>query len=303
MSSFQLEFTTDAFVPDVAVLLNVAQDHLDWHGTVEDYAAAKARVFAHQGPGDVLIVNRDDPVAWDLAQSARAQVVTYTRGAPEPGGYGVADGALVGPQGVLAALPSSGAAHDIDNGLAAAAAALRAGADVPAVARTLAGWTGLPHRVQFVADVDGVHYVDDSKATNGHAAASVLEGFEHVVLIAGGRDQARATSGCSGSTRPACALVVAIGEAADEVEAVFEGVGAGRAGRVHAAMPCAPPPRARSAATPCCCRPAARRSTGTRTTRRAATTSRARLNCWPRKAGSQHEHASPAPASPAARRA
>jgi UDP-N-acetylmuramoylalanine--D-glutamate ligase len=223
VSTFQLEFTTDAFVPDIAVLLNVAQDHIDWHDTVEDYAAAKARVFAHQGAGDVLIVNHDDPVAWDLAQSARAQVVPYTRGAPEPGGYGVADGVLVGPEGDLAAVPSSGAAHDIDNGLAAAAAALRAGADVPAVARTLAGWTGLPHRVQFVADVDGVHYVDDSKATNGHAAASALEGFESVVLIAGGRDRSR-DLGLLRKFAPRLRGVVAIGEATETVEAVFEGL-------------------------------------------------------------------------------
>ena len=236
VSTFQLEFTTDAFVPDVAVLLNVAQDHIDWHDTVEDYAAAKARVFAHQTAGDVLIVNRDDPVAWDLARSARAQVVPYTRGVPEPGGYGVADGALVGPQGVLAALPSSGAAHDIDNGLAAAAAALRAGADVSAVARTLAGWTGLPHRVQFVADVDGVHYVDDSKATNGHAAASALEGFEHVVLIAGGRDRSR-DLGLLRKFAPQLRAVVAIGEATETVEAVFEGLApVVRASSMHRAV-------------------------------------------------------------------
>jgi UDP-N-acetylmuramoylalanine--D-glutamate ligase len=236
VSTFQLEFTTDAFVPDVAVLLNVAQDHIDWHDTVEDYAAAKARVFAHQGAGHVLIVNRDDPVAWDLAQTARAQVVSYTRGAPEPGGYGVADGALVGPEGVLAALPSSGAAHDIDNGLAAAAAALRAGAEVSAVARTLAGWTGLPHRVQFVADVGGVHYVDDSKATNGHAAASALEGFEHVVLIAGGRDRSR-DLGLLRKFAPRLRAVVAIGEATETVEAVFEGLApVARATSMHRAV-------------------------------------------------------------------
>ncbi len=223
VSTFQLEFTTDAFVPDIAVLLNVAQDHIDWHDTVEDYAAAKARVFAHQGPGDVLIVNQDDPVAWDLARSARAQIVPYTRGGPQPGGYGVADGMLVGPQGALAPVPSLGAAHDVDNGLAAAAASLRAGANVSAVARTLAGWTGLPHRVQFVGVVDGVQYVDDSKATNGHAAASALEGFEHVVLIAGGRDRSL-DLGLLRKFAPRLRAVVAIGEATDTVVAVFDGL-------------------------------------------------------------------------------
>ena len=120
---------------------------------------------------------------------------------------------LVGPRGALAPAPPSPVAHDVDNGLAAAAAALRAGADVPAVARTLAGWTGLPHRVQSVGDVDGVHYVDDSKATNGHAAASALEGFEPVVLIAGGRDRSR-DLGLLRKFAPRLRAVVAIGEAA-----------------------------------------------------------------------------------------
>jgi UDP-N-acetylmuramoylalanine--D-glutamate ligase len=236
VSTFQLEFTTEAFVPDVAVLLNVAQDHIDWHDTVEGYAAAKARVFAHQGPGDVLIVNHDDPVAWDLARSARAEVVPYTRGEPQPGGYGVADGVLVGPQGALAPVPASGAAHDVDNGLAAAAAALRAGADVPAVARTLAGWTGLPHRMQLVGDVGGVQFVDDSKATNGHAAASALEGFEHVVLIAGGRDRSR-DLGLLRKFAPRLRAVVAIGEATDTVVAVFDGlVPVERAPSMHSAV-------------------------------------------------------------------
>ena len=222
VSTFQLEFTTAAFVPDIAVLLNVAQDHIDWHDTVANYAAAKARVFEHQGPGDVLVVNRDDAVAWGLARSARARVVPYTRGAPQPGGYGVVDGMLVGPQGALAPAPAAGAAHDVDNALAAAAASLCATADVPAVARTLATWTGLPHRVQVVRDVDGVRYVDDSKATNGHAAASALEGFEHVVLIAGGRDRSR-DLGLLQKFAPRLRAVVAIGEATDTVVALFDG--------------------------------------------------------------------------------
>ncbi|MEX1008205.1 MAG: UDP-N-acetylmuramoyl-L-alanine--D-glutamate ligase [Acidimicrobiia bacterium] len=223
VSTFQLEFTTEAFAPDVAVLLNVAQDHMDWHDTVDAYAAAKARVFAHQRPDDVLVVNADDAIASHLARSAAARVVTYTRGEPSPGGYGVRDGALVGPEGVLAPVRASRAPHDVDNKLAAAAASLHAGANVGAVARTLATWTGLPHRVQLVADVGGVHYVDDSKATNGHAAASALAGFEHVVLIAGGRDRSRDLGALSQFAFKLRA-VVAIGEAADTVEAVFDGL-------------------------------------------------------------------------------
>jgi UDP-N-acetylmuramoylalanine--D-glutamate ligase len=236
VSTFQLVFTTDAFAPDVAVLLNVAQDHIDWHDTVDAYAAAKALVFAHQGPDDVLVVNADDPVASGLAKTAAARVVMCTRGEPTAGGYGVRDGVIVGPDGPLAPVPASRAAHDVDNALAAAAASLEAGAQVDAVARTLSTWMGLPHRVQPVADVGGVEYVDDSKATNGHAAASALEGFEHVVLIAGGRDRSR-DLGALRRFAPKLRAVVAIGEAANTVESLFEGlVPVERAGSMHDAV-------------------------------------------------------------------
>ena len=107
VSSFQLEFTTSSFVPDVAVLLNVAVDHLDWHGDREHYAAAKARLFAHQSPDDVLIINADDPVVVELAADARSRVVPVT--------------ADDGP-------------HDVLNARVAAAAATEAGARPDAIA-------------------------------------------------------------------------------------------------------------------------------------------------------------------------
>jgi UDP-N-acetylmuramoylalanine--D-glutamate ligase len=223
VSTFQLEFTTAAFVPDVAVLLNVAQDHIDWHDSVEAYAAAKARVFAHQRPGDVLVANADDAVTTRLARGAPGRVAWYTNGAPGPGGYGVRSGMLVGPGGVVAPAPTARSAHHTGNALAAAAAALEVGVDAPSIARALASWTGLPHRVQPVAVVGGVEYVDDSKATNGHAAASALEGFEHVVLIAGGRDRSR-DLGLLRRYAPKLRAVVAIGEAAPTVASVFEGL-------------------------------------------------------------------------------
>ncbi|HXY93053.1 MAG TPA: UDP-N-acetylmuramoyl-L-alanine--D-glutamate ligase [Acidimicrobiia bacterium] len=223
VSTFQLEFTTSAFVPDVAVLLNVAQDHIDWHDSVEAYAAAKARVFAHQTSREALVVNADDPVAWRLARGARSRVVAYTATEPLDSGYGVRDATLVGPRGPIAPLPATHAVHDVGNALAAAAAATELGADTAAIARVLTRWTGLPHRVQLVAEVAGVEYVDDSKATNGHAAASALEGFDRVVLIAGGRDRSR-DLGLLRRHAARVRAVVAIGEAAATVEEVFAGL-------------------------------------------------------------------------------
>jgi UDP-N-acetylmuramoylalanine--D-glutamate ligase len=236
VSTFQLEFTSDSFVPDVAVLLNVAQDHIDWHDTVEAYAAAKARVFAHQRADDVLVANADDAVTVQLAGGARSRVVWYTTAEPPPGGYGVRDGMLVGPAGVIAPPPRTRSVHDVGNALAAAAASLEVGADPPAMGRALDAWTGLPHRLQPVGVVAGVEYVDDSKATNGHAAASALEGFEHVVLIAGGRDRSR-DLGLLRRYAPKLRAVVAIGEAAPTVASVFEGlVPVAHAGSMHDAV-------------------------------------------------------------------
>jgi UDP-N-acetylmuramoylalanine--D-glutamate ligase len=222
VSSFQLALTTTAFAPDVAILLNVAEDHLDWHGSVEAYASAKARVFAHQGSGALLVVNGDDPVADQLAAAAPGRVIRFGAGAPDPGDYGVREGALVGPAGVVAPIPASGAPHDVANALAAAAAAVDLGADAGAVARALADFGGLAHRVQLVGERVGVKFYDDSKATNPHATVSALAGFEHVVLIAGGRNKALDLGGLRAQAGRVRA-VVAIGEAAGDVEAAFAG--------------------------------------------------------------------------------
>lgn len=223
VSSFQLAMTTAAFAPDVAVLLNVAEDHLDWHGSAAAYAAAKARIFAQQGAGGVLVVNGDDAVADALAADAPGRVVRFTAGVPGGPDYGVRGHMLVGPAGDLAPVPASGAPHDTANALAAAAAALEVGADAASVAATLAGFGGLAHRVQLVGERRGVRFYDDSKATNPHATASALAGFEHVVLIAGGRNKALDLRGLR-SHAARLRAVVAIGEAAGEIEATFAGV-------------------------------------------------------------------------------
>jgi UDP-N-acetylmuramoylalanine--D-glutamate ligase len=193
-------------------------------------------VFAHQRGRDVLVANADDAVTARLARDAPGRVVWYTNGEPGSGGYGVRSGMLVGPGGEVAPVPRARSGHHTGNALAAAAAALEVGVDGPSIARALAAWTGLPHRVQPVAVVGGVEYVDDSKATNGHAAASALEGFEHVVLIAGGRDRSR-DLGLLRRFAPKLRAVVAIGEAAPTVASLFEGlVPVARATSMHEAV-------------------------------------------------------------------
>lgn len=229
VSSFQLAFTTSVFAPDVAVLLNVAEDHLDWHGSVDAYAAAKARIFEHQATHGLAVVNADDPVADRIGAGAPGRVARYSAGDPPAGAtaggaesYGVRGEMFVGPDGPFAPAPASHAPHDRGNALAAAIAAMGAGASAEGVAAALDGFGGLPHRVQLVRELGGVRFYDDSKATNPHATAGALRGFESVVLIAGGRNKAL-DLGVLREFAPRIRTVVAIGDAADEVVAAFEG--------------------------------------------------------------------------------
>lgn len=222
VSSFQLEFTT-RFRPQIAVLLDVAPDHLDWHGSFEAYVAAKARVFAAQQPDDVLVANHDDATVVELAAGARSELRWYSMRAGSDASFRVEGGSLVDAGGtafVSLADLAPRVPHDVANALAAASAADAAGAAREAIAAVLVDPPRAPHRVTPVDTIDGVRYVDDSKATNPHAAASAVRGFEHVVLIAGGRNKGLDL----GSLREVAShltAVVAVGEAASEVEVAF----------------------------------------------------------------------------------
>ncbi len=212
VSSFQLAFTTEAFRPRVAVLLNVAPDHLDWHGSFERYASAKARVFANQRPDDVLVFNRDDEVTARLAAGAPSRLVAFSID-EDAGASDVED--------VLFAV-----SHDRANALAAAAAASEAGATRAGITRALDDYPRLHHRVARVGNAGGVQYYDDSKATNPHATLSAVRGFDRidgqVVLVAGGRNKGLDLSVLH-ELAPRLRGVVTIGEAAGDVEAAFAG--------------------------------------------------------------------------------
>lgn len=244
-SSFQLRFC-ETFAPRVSVLLNLAPDHLDWHGTFEAYAEAKARVFANQSGGDVHVGNRDDPEAAALSRRARCRVVWSTLGEPGDGEVGFVGGELVARLDVERRLgrPAGGPALRAD-AAAAAAACLAFGVPAEAVAEALARFRPLPHRGEVVAEAGGVRFVDDSKATNPHAALAALEGLSGVALIAGGLAKGVDLSPLARAA-PRLAGVVTIGEAASELVAIFEGaVPVRKAGSmeeaVRAAYELAPP--------------------------------------------------------------
>ena len=190
LSSFQLHWSS-TMAPPVGVLLNLADDHLEWHETFDAYAAAKFQVWRAAGTS---IGNADDPRVTTALSRVDGATITFTLGDPEPGQYGVRDGWLVdhvtpdGPHPIIAsdAIRPAGA-HNVANALAAAAAAGAFGIPIPAIHDGLAGYQPEPHRNAPVATVAGVLYVDDSKATNPHAAAASLDAYPAIVWLAGGQ--------------------------------------------------------------------------------------------------------------------
>ena len=224
VSSFQLE-STETFHPKVAVLLNVSEDHMDWHGTFAAYAAAKARITENQSPDDHFVFNADDDTAAGIAQDSPARRIPFSIGRVPRDGVGVEHGTVVaGGRALLAVedLSLLGAAG-LEDAIAAAAAALAYGLDPTAIVRALKGFRPLHHRMELVAEVDGIRYIDDSKATNPHATLAAVKGLSDVVLIAGGRSKGIDLTSLRGTVPPVVG-VVALGEARDEVERVFAGV-------------------------------------------------------------------------------
>jgi UDP-N-acetylmuramoylalanine--D-glutamate ligase len=195
LSSFQLE-TTVAFRPHVAILLNLAPDHLDRYDAVGDYYAAKARIFLNQTPEDFAVLNADDPLVLECARGIRSRVCLFSRLRTVGDGAFLRGSRLVVRRGgrtepvcETAAIRIQGV-HNAENSLAAAAAAAAIGVPAEAIASALAGFPGLPHRLELVAEVGGVRYVNDSKGTNVAAVVRSLEGYAGgLILIAGGKDK------------------------------------------------------------------------------------------------------------------
>ncbi|MEP6477075.1 MAG: UDP-N-acetylmuramoyl-L-alanine--D-glutamate ligase [Actinomycetota bacterium] len=224
-SSFQLRFHR-TFHPRVSVLLNIAPDHLDWHGSFEAYTAAKARIYANQGQNDTHIGNGDDPAAAAVSWAAPCAVRWFrTLRAPVDGEIGYDDGALISRMGQGARLgwvDDERAGYRAD-AAAAAGAAIVFGIEAESVAAGIAGFEPPRHRGETVAVVDGVRFIDNSKATNVHAALAAIDTVHEAVLIAGGVAKGVDLAPLL-AARDRLAGVVAIGEAAPELVALFDGV-------------------------------------------------------------------------------
>lgn len=223
-SSFQLRYHR-TFHPRVSVLLNLAPDHLDWHGSFERYRGAKARIHELQGRGDTHVGNRDDAHAAAVSREAPCRVVWFTLEPPGEDAVGFVGDELVARLDVeerTLGEPLSPAPSHRADAAAAAAASLSFGLDPEAVRRAVSLFGPLPHRGAVVAEVDGVRFLDDSKATNPHAALASIQGLEGVVLVAGGRSKGVDLSPLA-QAAPRLRGVVVLGEAADELASLFEG--------------------------------------------------------------------------------
>jgi UDP-N-acetylmuramoylalanine--D-glutamate ligase len=247
----ELQLPTLSRGTTVAVYTNVTSDHLDRHGSLEAYRLAKRRLADLVDPAGALVLNLDDPVVAAYADASRAPVIPYGQRPPVAGGLGVVDGWIVA-EGVerlgiagggsapvgrdgrilpLAELAIPGA-HNVSNALAAVAVGLVFGVEANAIRAAAAAFAGVEHRLEPVATIDGVRFVNDSQGTQPDAVVAALRSFDQpVVLIAGGRDKSVDLSGLPPVVAERAVAAVLIGESGPRLEADFRAAGLERTAR------------------------------------------------------------------------
>ena len=221
-SSFRLEHTEQFRVP-ASAWLNIAPDHLDWHSSFQKYFDAKAKMWANCLPNDVVVAPIDDVNIYAVARASAARVVTF---GALGGDYRVIENEMCGPLGPIMSISrmKRSLPHDVTNALAAAAVCIESGlANAEHVAHALEHFENAPHRIQFVAEIGGVRWFNDSKATSPHAASVALRAFDSIVLIAGGKNKGLDLSQMASEPHRMRA-VVAIGASADDIARAFSGV-------------------------------------------------------------------------------
>ena len=245
VSSFQLE-TTESFHPRIAVILNITPDHLDRHGTFENYVKMKEKIFANQTGEDYLILNGDDPVTQQAASRARSQILWFSRSKIVRRGTFLMNGMLMfRPSEQASPIPvvplaeiSLKGEHNIENVLAAVCAACVANIPAQVIARAVASFHAVEHRLEFVAAIHGVDYYNDSKATNVDATAKAIASFPgNIHLILGGKDKNSDYTQLNALLRARVKAVYTIGSAAEKIEGQIAGVTrVVRAGTLEAAV-------------------------------------------------------------------
>lgn len=223
----ELQLPTIGRGVDVALYTNIGEDHLDRHGSLEAYRAVKARLAELTAPEGRVILNHDDPGCRDLAERLPAEAVTwYAFDAADGVEAWIADGwlTIAGERLLPAAEVPLPGRHMLANVLAAALAAHAIGVPSAAIARAIRGFRGVPHRLELIAERDGVRWVNDSQATIPVAAMAALEAFDApIVLIAGGKNKDLSYDAFADAVADRARVAVLIGETADELERLIGG--------------------------------------------------------------------------------
>ena len=232
VSSFQLE-STSKFHPSIAVILNITPDHLDRHGSFENYARAKEQIFASQNENDFLVLNSDDTRAAQAASRATSQVYWFSVEHPVEKGAWLEDGYVVyrGSKDApiekimpLSGIPLKGT-HNVENVLAAVCAARLAGAAAEPIRQAVESFQAVEHRLEYVATINGVEYYNDSKATNVDATMKAVASFNSGIrLILGGKDKGSDYTQLADLLRARVRAVYTIGTAAAKIESQLRGV-------------------------------------------------------------------------------
>jgi UDP-N-acetylmuramoylalanine--D-glutamate ligase len=247
----ELQLPTLSRGTTVAVYTNVTSDHLDRHGSLEAYRKVKRKLAELVDPAGALVINADDPVSRDYSSTSSSSVVTYRRSLPVPPGVGLKDGWIIASAiGRLAAAGGSGAHtgaggrimpaaelaipgdHNVSNAMAAISAALLFGISPGDIRRAASAFSGVEHRLEQVAVVDGVRFVNDSQGTQPDAVAAGLRSYSRpLVLIAGGRDKGVDLAGLGPVAAQRADAAVMIGESGPELGEMFRANGMHRVER------------------------------------------------------------------------
>jgi UDP-N-acetylmuramoylalanine--D-glutamate ligase len=230
LSSFQLEGIRE-FRPFIASILNLTPDHMDRYAVFSDYIAAKKRILMNQQKTDFAVLNADDPRTSAIASKVHATAVRFSRLRTVRYGAFVRSGRAIfrSPQGEKDLFPVDAVAlkgtHNLENVLAAASMAILAGAALESLERSIRNFKGVEHRIEFVSELNGVQYFNDSKATNVDATIKSLESFPgNILLIAGGQDKAGDFTALRSLVRDRVKHLVLIGEATEKIKRALSGL-------------------------------------------------------------------------------
>ncbi len=231
VSSFQLE-TTKEFKPKVSLILNITPDHLDRHGNLENYAEAKAKIFANQDSSEFTVLNFDDQRVAALAKETKGKVIFFSRKHILEEGVYVDDGQIIAKihkvqQAICpindVKIPGN---HNLENALAAVAVGISQGLEALVIADTLRTFGGVSHRLEFVTETNGVKFINDSKGTNPDASIKALEAYpEPIVLIAGGKNKGSDFGEFADKIKSKVKELVLIGQAAPQIREAVENIG------------------------------------------------------------------------------